>query len=179
MELAADDVLHVLVAERVGLADQERQLCRQIAPPLDQPGHGFGEVVEMEERLVRAKHPGIEMSRQAMLVDARDLLGDERRMAVIVVDAGEPEEGDGDGAMLLTEQPLGPDLRFRIGPGRLDRRILVDRLVRPIGRPVHQHGAGEGELLDLELLKRLDQPARALHGDLVVERRSPSPAMSY
>ncbi len=70
--------------------------------------------------------------------------------------------------MLLSDERFRLHFRQWIGPSRINRRILVDA---PSGldRCVDEHRAGEDELLDLEFLKMLQEPLRAVHGDLFIE----------
>ena len=110
------------------------------------------------------------MRDQAVLVDLRYLLREKRRAPVVVVNSCGAEEDDGDVPVALMQQCLGVDLGLRIRPGRTDWRLLADALLRSGGRLMDQHRAGEDELLDLERLQPVNQPAGALHGDLVVER---------
>ncbi len=110
------------------------------------------------------------MGGQPMFVDPRDLLGDERGVTLVVVDAGDPEQHERNVAVKLPQNRLSPDLGLGVGPGGLKGRVLVDQLVVPVGRPVDQHAAGVDELLDLEGLQALDQAARAQDVDGLVER---------
>src|SRR3989337_3778019 len=59
VERAADNVLNLFIAERLRLAAPPRQLRRKVATPFDQPGDRFGEIVEVDEGLVRAEHARI------------------------------------------------------------------------------------------------------------------------
>lgn len=70
--------------------------------------------------------------------------------------------------MLFSQQCLRLDLRQGIGPSRINQSILVDAM-SGFGQYMDQHRAGEDELFDLKLLKMLQQPFRATHGDLLVE----------
>ena len=73
-------------------------------------------------------------------------------------------------AALRADERFGPHFRLRVGPGRAQRPIFVDELAR-LGWPMHEHGAGEDELLDLESLAQPAQQARrALERELLVLR---------
>jgi hypothetical protein len=110
--------------------------------------------------------PGIarvEVAHGRALVDAGDLLRQEGGPAFLVVDPGEAQDHDRDRAVLGADQGLGLDLRFRVGPLRLDRPALVDPLARRAGR-VHEQRAREHELADLVGLQLAQEPPRALDG---------------
>jgi hypothetical protein len=142
-------LLHLVVAQRLGLADQQHHVLRQFVPFLDYSGEGVGDVIQVNEGLSPANVAGIDMAYQLALVDARDLLAEKGRVAQIVVDAGEPSDRDGNVAVLLTDKRLGLDLRQWIWPARVEWRIFADSLARVRGR-VHEHRARKNELLDLE-----------------------------
>ena len=72
-------------------------------------------------------------------------------------------------AALRADERFGPHFRLRVGPGRAQRPIFVDELAR-LGWPMHEHGAGEDELLDLESLAQPAQQARP-----ALEREPPVP----
>lgn len=166
----SDDVLDLAVAQGFRLADENGNLLRQRGASIDRTIHYFGQVLHMDEGLPGAEHAGIEMRRQSMLVDAGDLFGDEGRARQVVVDAGDAQKHERNVPVTLPQDGLRPHLGLGIGPGGLDRRVLVDQLVVPIGRPVDQHAAGVDELLHLEALQRVDQAAGPPDVDRVVER---------
>src|SRR3546814_40139 len=97
------------------------------------------------------------MRNQAVLVNLRYLLREKSRASVVVVNSGGAHINDGDVSVALMQQCLGVDLGLRIGPGRADRRVLVDALVGCGGRLMNEHRAGEDELSDFERLQRSEE----------------------
>ena len=146
----AELVLERVVADRVGLADQDLGFGRQLVAAVDGAAEGVEHVLAVEHRLADERGARIEMALEVALVDARDLLGERRHRRVLVVDAGEAQQHVGDLPVLGADHLLGRRLRFRIGPAGLDRLTLVDALARLAGR-VHEHRARIDELLDLEV----------------------------
>ena len=124
----------------------------------------------MQIRLAAFEIASEEIGRRPPFEDARDLLCDEGRAAVLVIDAGEPENDGLYVAALAADQSFGFHLRFWVGPRRIERRILVDpdSLFRA-GR-VDEQGAGEDELLGLQRLEGGKQPTRSLYRDGVIFR---------
>jgi hypothetical protein len=166
---AADRLLERAVADRVRLANQDRDVVRQALAPIDHPAEAIDHVVPVDEGLAGAEIAGIEMALDVALVDPRDLLREGRHGGAVVVQTREVEQDVPDRAMLLPDHRLGRRLGLGIGPFRRDRRLLVDPLAG-FARRVHQHRSRVDELADLERLKRAQQAACALHVDLVVER---------
>jgi hypothetical protein len=164
-------VLELVVAQRLRLAEQQRELRWQLRASLDDPFDGVDEIVHVQESLAVRRRARVEPTGEVALADALDLLRQRDRVTEIVVDAGDAQQHGRNVAALVTNELLGPDLRCRIRPGRLDRPILVDELAG-LGRPVHEHRAREDELLDLKVLraKLPEQPAGPLDGDLLVLR---------
>lgn len=81
------------------------------------------------------------MGDQPMLVDSGDQLGDEGLMPLVLVDAGDAQKDDGNVSVPVPKDGLGSGLGLRTNSARIDRRILVDALVRAVGRPVNEHRA--------------------------------------
>ena len=57
----------------------------------------------MDRSLTSVNIAGIEMTEQLPLVNSGNLLGEERRMAMIVVYAGQPEQNDRNVAVLFAD----------------------------------------------------------------------------
>ena len=70
-------------------------------------------------------------------------------MALIIVDAGDPQKRGWDVAARIMNEPFGTYLRFRVRPRGIDWRVLGDELPR-FARLVHEHGAGKHKLLNVE-----------------------------
>ena len=168
MDQAAERGLQRAVADRVRLADQDRDVGRQPVAAVDDPAKGVDHVVLVQEGLPGAEIARVEVGLEVALIDPRDLLGERRHRRAVVVQAGEMEQDIGDRAMLLPDHGLGRRLGFGISPFRRDRGLLVDPFARR-ARRVHQHGAGVNELADLEVPQAAQQAARALDVDPLVE----------
>src|SRR3546814_5347359 len=106
---------------RIRLADQQGKNSGKSLAPFNEFRDRVGQVVEVDRRLRRAEHSRIQVCSRAMLIDSRDLLGEKRRMAHVVIDAGNPEQGDGYVAVPFAEQRLGFGFRLGIGPERIER----------------------------------------------------------
>ena len=171
VQQAHERVLQLVVAERVRFADQDRGLRRQLRAPRDGALDGVDHVVQVDEGLTVRGLAGVEMPGELPLVDALHLVRERRRVADVVVDTGEAQDHGGDAVALLPDQRLGADLRLGVGPGRPERPVLVDELSR-LARFVHEHGAGENELVDFEpaIAQPAQQTSRALDRDRVVAR---------
>ena len=161
--------LNLVKAECLRLSQKQRQLRRQILAPLHDREQRVGQVVQMQKRLPCVEIARIDVADELALVYPRDLPGQERRMAHVIVDAGRTDHDSGDGLPLFPDQRLGANLRFPIGQLRVERPVRVNRFSLPPGR-MHQHRAGENELFDLEFLKPSQQPFRAADGHLLVFR---------
>src|SRR3546814_3506222 len=92
------------------------------------------------------------MRNQAVLVNLRYLLREKSRASVVVVNSGGAHINDGDVSVALMQQCLGVDLGLRIGPGRADRRVLVDALVGCGGRLMNEHSRSEENTAELQSL---------------------------
>src|SRR5690606_18523232 len=88
---------------------------------------------------------------------------------VVVVHAGETQDGVRDIAMLALHRPLGLELRLRVCPGRCKGRVLPDRHAG-FAWTMHQHRAGIEKLLDPERLQVGKEAARSLDVYPLVER---------
>lgn len=86
------------IADHILLAKEERQLGRELASALYEEPQGIREIVKVQEGLSALEVARIETALEAALVDARDLVREER-----VIDAGGPEDGDRDPAVLSPE----------------------------------------------------------------------------
>src|SRR5581483_8657252 len=117
--------------------------------PFDHHLNGIDEVIHVDERLAMGRAAGIEATGEAPLVDPLNLVRERNRVAEIVIDAGYAEQHGRDIAALLADDLLRADLRFRIGPGRLQWPVFIDELSR-LGGAMHEHRAREHELLDHE-----------------------------
>src|SRR5680860_1349579 len=91
----------------------------------------------------------VDAAAELALVDPLDLLGQRDRVTAVVIDTRDPQQHGRDVAPPVADHLLRLHLGRRVRPARLDRRVLVDELAG-LGGPVHEHRAGEDELLDLE-----------------------------
>jgi len=163
-------VLQFVVAEGLRFTDQDRNLSWHLSATFYGVLDGVDRIVQMNERLAVRGFARIEVASELPFVDALDLVRQRRRVTEIVVNAGKSQDHGGDVAALRTDEGFSADLRFRIGPGRTDWPVLGQEFAR-IARPVHEHGAGENELLDLEpFAQTVQQAPGALDRDLFVFR---------
>ena len=58
---AADDILHLAIADRFRLADQQWQFWRKLPPLLDNIGYGFGQVIKVDKGLAGTQHTRVKM----------------------------------------------------------------------------------------------------------------------
>jgi hypothetical protein len=163
----ADAPLQLAIGGRLLLPEEEDGLDGQAVTPLDHPLDRVHEVVEVEVRLAVRGVARKQVAERRALVDAGDLLRQEGRPAGVVVDPSRAENHDRDRPALGPDQALGLNLRLRVGPFRRQRPVLVDPLPRLAGC-MHQHGAREHELADLEALQLAQKPACSLDGDGLV-----------
>ncbi|OIQ64802.1 hypothetical protein GALL_536460 [mine drainage metagenome] len=110
MQLTPDDVLHFAIAQGFRLPEQQRELGRQLCAAFDQAFDSVDQVFQVEKGLSRAEHPRIDVRRESMFVDARDVLSDERRMRQVVIDARHTQQDQGDWPVLVTQQGFAPHL---------------------------------------------------------------------
>jgi hypothetical protein len=121
-------------------------------------------------KAARAEIAGEQVGRRHALEDPGDLLRDEGGPAVLVVDAGESQDDGRDVAALRCNQCFGVGLRLRIGPRRIERRVLVDAL-RLCPDSAHAPAScWRTRTARCRPLQRCQQPTRALHGHLFVSR---------
>jgi hypothetical protein len=172
VDQARERVLELVVDERLGLAQQQRQLGRQRGAALDHPRNGVHQIVQMHERLSVRPAAGIEPARQLPLRDALNVMRQRNRVAEIVVDAGDAQEHGRNLTALLPDESLGENLRRRVRPCWLQRPVFIDELPR-LSRAMHEHGAREDKLLDLEaeVAQPAQQASGAAHGDFVLFAR--------
>ena len=109
------------------------------------------------------------MALQVALADAGDLVGERGDDCLVIVEAGEAEDGERDGAVMVPDDLLRRRLGLRVGPFGMEWPVLVDRLARRAGL-LDQHRARIDELLDLEPLEPFQQPPRPLDVERGVER---------
>ena len=166
----SDPLLHLLVGKRLLLADQQHRLVGKLRAAVDGSDHCVDEIVPVQIGLAAFEIAREEIGRRPPFEDARDLLCDEGRAAVLVIDAGEPENDGLYVAALAADQSFGFHLRFWVGPRRIERRILVDPHSLFRTRSVDEQGAGEDELLGFQRLEGGKQPTRSLHRDGVIFR---------
>ena len=161
-------VLQFVVAQRLGLTDQDRSLRRQLGAAINGALDGINYILKMDVGLPMRDFTGIQTSGKLSLVDALDLMRQRRRMAEIVVDARHAQDGRRYVAALGVDDLFGADLRLRVSPGRTQGPVLVNELAR-FDRPVHQHRTGENELFDVEpVAQSAQQTPGALDCDLFV-----------
>ena len=183
MHELADAPLQGFVAGRLGFPEEKGDLSRQVAPPVHHALDRIDEIVEVQRRLAVRGVAGEQVAGGLTLVDAGDLLGEEGGAAALVVDAGRPQDHDGDQTVLGPNQLFRLDLRLRVGPLGFERPVLGDRPSRLRGG-VNEHRAREHELLDFvePTLQASQQTAGALHrhalvlgiglaGEIVVRRQ--------
>ena len=123
----------------------------------------------MQIRLSRAKVPRIDARNGALFVNARDLLGEERRASGVIVYAGWTHENGFDVAAFFPDHLFGSYLRLPVRQAGVQRRGLVNRTAA-LCRRVYEHRAGKYELVDVERPQAFQEVARALHRDLVILR---------
>ena len=166
---ARDGVLQLVVAEHLRLAEEERKLRRKCGPALHDALDGVHQVIHVHEGLAVRRRAGVEPAGEVTLIDALDLVRQRDRVAQVVVDAGDAQQHGRDVASLVADELLGPDLRRRVRPGRLERPVFREELAR-LPRPVHEHRAREDELLhpEAELPQPAQEAGRAMDGDLLV-----------
>ena len=158
-------VLDRIIAHRLGLADQQRELCRQLCTSVDDAAERVDHVVFVQHALTGRGVAGVERALHVALVDAGDLLGKRRHGRALVVQAGEVQQHDRNVTMLPADDLLSRSLRSWIGPFRLDRLAFVDPFAGSAGA-MNQHRAGIDELADVEQLQGAQQAPRAfdVHG---------------
>jgi len=169
MDQAAEPVLDVVIAERLGLADQHRLHVGERIAPVDGGDEGGDHVLAVQHRLADIVGAGIEIALGAAVIDARHLLGERRHHRRVVIDAGEAEDGDRDRPPLFGDRAFRRCFRPRIGPARVDRPSLVDPLARRAGS-VDQHRRGIDEPADIERLQLAKKRAGAGDVHLIVQR---------
>ncbi len=168
MNEAPELLLELAVAEGLRLSNQQRQLRIQPAASLERVLDRVDQVRQVHDRLAAARDVAREgMARGLALVDALDVVSQRNRVAHIVVDARDPQQHDGHVSPLLPQELLGPDLRARVVPLWVERRIFGDRVPR-LRRRVHEDRAGEDELFHLEVLQAMQQALGAAYRDLLV-----------
>src|SRR5262245_48361038 len=102
----------------------------------------------MEGGLPRAQIARIDVGREVVLIDSRNLVSEKGVVAEIIIDPGRPQIDDGNLAPFLMNKPLCFDLRGTVRQARFEWPVFVDQLSRP-GSTVHEHRTCENELLDL------------------------------
>ena len=107
---ARDGVLQLVIAERLRLAEEERDLRRKCGPALHDALDGVHQVIHVHEGLAVRGRAGVEPTREVTLVDALDLVRQRDRVAPVVVDAGDAQQHGRDIASLVADELLGPDL---------------------------------------------------------------------
>lgn len=169
VEEAAELVLERLVADCIGFTDQDLGVGRQCGAAVDRTAEGIEHVGPVEHGLTDERVAGIEVALKVPLVDPRHLLRHCGHGRVLVIDAGQPQDGIGDLPVLRADHLFGRGLRPGVGPARIDRLSFVDPLAGT-ARGMHQHRARIHELFDLEPLQRAQQAAGALDRDGLIER---------
>jgi hypothetical protein len=149
MDQPSDFALQFVVSRAARLTDQQRELRRQLAASIDDAVHCIDQIFEMQVRLSAIGLAGEQIAGGLLLVDAGDLLRQECRPAILVIDAGEAQDHGGDFPALPLHDLFGLGLGIGIRPFWLDRPILVDRLAA-LARGVDQQRARKDKLLDLE-----------------------------
>ena len=152
---------------RFGLPEQDRRFRRQALPALHDGEQRVRQVIEMQERLTCVEVARIEMAHQLAFVDAGDLVGQESRVAHVVVDARRTRQDHRNRASLLPDQLHRTNLRRAVGKLRVKRPVFVDGHALPAGR-MDKHRAGKHELFQLEGLEATKEPFGAAHGHLLV-----------
>jgi hypothetical protein len=165
----SDQVLQCFIAFGDRLTDEDRGLFRQLRAPVDRGAEGARDIVLVHERLAMRRIAGKHVALHLPFVNALDLVRQGRHFAIIGIDACNAQHQHRDMAAFRMQDALGIQLRLRVGPGRVQRRVFGDRIAG-LGRRMDQHRAGIDELLDLERLQRAQQALRALDVDLVVQR---------
>lgn len=140
----ADAQLHLMIGGGLLLADQEGGFVGQCGATVDCPHDGVDEIVAVQIWLPVGDVAREQIGGRPPLKDSGDLLGDEGRPAILVIDAGKAEDGNLDVATVLVEQRRGVDLGLGIGPAWVDRRLFVDHAFFG-ARSVHQHRAGRNK----------------------------------
>ncbi len=108
-----------------------------------------------------------EVTQHLALVDALDLRGERRHLAMIGIDTGHSQDHDWHRAAYGSNDSLCGRLGLRIRPLRPDRPVFADWHAR-LARRMDEHRIRVDELLDLEGLQCLDQFLSAANIDLVV-----------
>ena len=94
--LAVDEApyafLHFFVGRRFFLADQKDRLVGKLRAPIHGAHDGVDKIFLVQVRLSAADVPGEQIGCRQPLEDAGDLLGNECRAAILVVDPGKPED---------------------------------------------------------------------------------------
>jgi hypothetical protein len=124
----------------------------------------------MDEGLAMARVAGEEVALHRLLVDAADVLGDGKGVAGIVVDAGDAQDQGGNRSALLPDHLFRLDLGARVVPRRIRRRRFGDRPLFLVHRLHDEQAAREDELLHGKRPQGAQEAARALHGQIAIER---------
>ncbi len=169
MHQTADHVLQRLITFGMRFADQDRCFLRQLRAAVDGCTEGTRDIIDMHERLAVRRIAGKYAAQHLPLIDALDLVRQRRYLAIVGVHAGDAKDQCRNIAAFLMNDSLRINLRLRIGPGRLQWRVLIDYLPRRRWR-MDQHRARINELLDLERTQRTQQTARALDIHAVIQR---------
>ncbi len=168
MDEIAEPVLKLGIGHRLLFAGQYHDVFGQFVPLLHGKAEETHHVLAMDEGLAGIGVARIQPALHVAFVDAGDLVREGGHRRLVVIEAGEVQEKDRDLAAMGADDLLGLRLGDRIGPFRFDGRILADRLAR-LSRAMDQHRARIDEPLDLEPLQRIEQMARALDIDVIVE----------
>ena len=110
MEEAPNKPLHFIIAEGFGLTDQQCQFPWQFTPFFYRPSEYIREVIQMDRSLTSADVTWIDMAEQLTLLDAGDLLRQERRMTTVIIDSSQPEQSNGNLAVFLANESFSLDL---------------------------------------------------------------------
>lgn len=162
------EVLDLSVADRLRLTQQHGRLRRQAVAPLDGGHECVYQVIQVQIGGAVVRISGEEVAGEAALVNTADLLREHRMAAPFIEDAADAGEDHRRVSPGLADPLLRPRLRFRVRPPRLQRPLLGD-LLAGTARRVDQHGAGEEELLHIQLLPQHSKKLlRAPDVDLVV-----------
>ena len=169
MDQAADLILQRPVTDGIRLAGEDCRLLRQIGALVDDAADQVDKVVLVDDGLPDPGIARIEPALERSFVDTRDLMRQGRDSALIVIKSGQPKDDDRDVAMSAADRLFRGGFRSGIGPFRCDRGLFVDAFAGLAGL-VDQHGSGEDELLDVEVLQSAEQQSRSIHIELRIER---------
>ena len=146
---ATDQILQRLVALRDRLADQKRDFFRQPGTPFHHTAEGRGDISDVDQRLPVGHIAGKDMAQHVPLVNALDLKGERRQVAIVRIDSGDAQQHRPDVAAPFVHHRLRNELGPGIRPFRLELPILVDG--KPgRGRGMNEHGARIDDLLYVE-----------------------------